>query len=132
MTDSSPGGYCNTIVAEIFSTITSPVFSELTVVLAGHAASTRQVDTLFNTLRKMNEVRPFKLAFLLEGPPPFQWEAQQLSDVLSSETAKGLLNTLGSSPSIRFREQVPLWGRLVLTVGMKGSVVLTTISSFWR
>ena len=127
MTDSSPADHLNTTVAEVFSKITSPVFSELTVILAGGAAYLRQEVKLFNTLRMMNEVRPFKLAFLLEGPSPSQREARQLEEVLRSVTAKGLLDFLDSPPSVRLREQVPLWGRLVLIVGMKSSAVLTTI-----
>ena len=119
VTDSSPADRCNTVVAEVFSTITSPVFSDLVVVVAGHANYLRQEVKLFDTLRMMNDVRPFKLVFLLEGPSPSQWEVWQLEGILKSLTAKGLLDFLNSPPSVRISERVPLWGRLVLIVGMK-------------
>jgi hypothetical protein len=51
---------------EVFLTITSPVFSELIVVLSLGAVSHLPSDVaLFETLRTMNEVRHFKLVFLL-------------------------------------------------------------------
>lgn len=130
MTDSSPADHCNTVVAEVFSTITSLVFSELIVVLAGCAAYLRWEVKLFNTLRMMSEIRPFKLAFLLEGPSPSRWEARQLVEVLESVAAKGLLDFLDSPPSVRTCEKIPLWGRLVLIVDMKSSPVLTTVFKF--
>ena len=109
------------------------MFSELAVVLAGHAVSLRQVAKLFNTLRMMNDVRPFKLVFLLEGPSPSQWEAQQQEGVLKSATAKGLLDFLDSPPSVRFCERVPPWGRFVLIVhSEKFSSAKDDFSSSWR
>ena len=89
---------------EIFSTLKSPAFSELVIVLAGHEITTLHwEDTLFKTLRKVNEFRPFKLVFLLEGP--FFGRAgvarSAVAGVLDSATAKGFLDFLHSPPTIR-------------------------------
>lgn len=52
-----------------FSSITSPVFSELVVVLAGDAlANLPQEAMLFETLHRMHELKPFLLVFSFEGP----------------------------------------------------------------
>ena len=93
----------DTTVLEVFSTITSPVFSELVIVLTGeHSSYLPQEVSVFETLRTMAQVRPFKLVFLLEVSDPLQREAQQeLVGALDSVTARGLLDFLDSSPSIR-------------------------------
>ena len=64
---------------------------------------------LFETLRKMNETRPFKLLFSFEGPcfvpkgnrrelvEP-QWEVKA---ALDSVAAEGLLDFLDSPPTLR-------------------------------
>ena len=50
----------------MFSTITSPVFSELVIIIPDHLLTyLAQEVRFFETLRKMNEVRPFKLVFFL-------------------------------------------------------------------
>ena len=57
-----------TIVMEVFSTITSPVFSELVILIRDDEAVRLLSEvTLFETLHTMNEIRPFKLVFLLIG-----------------------------------------------------------------
>ena len=89
---------------EIFSTLKSPVFSELVIVLAGHwTGDLRWEDALFKTLRKMNEFRPFKLVFLLEGPFFGREGVARLAvaEALGSATEKGFLKFLGSPPTIR-------------------------------
>ena len=59
------------IVMEVFSTITSPVFSKLAILIRGDEAVRLLSDiTLFETLHAMNEVRPFKLVIFLTPHPP--------------------------------------------------------------
>jgi hypothetical protein len=88
---------------EVFSTITSPAFFELVILIrAFRLGSVPFYVTLFETLRTMSEVRPFKLVFLLVDPDPFLWEApRKLEGVLDSVTASGLLDFLDSPPTIR-------------------------------
>jgi len=74
---------------EIFSTITSPVFSELAIVLAGSDMVYLRWKDMFKTLHAMNEVRPFKLVFLLEVPEFSQGEARRkLARALDSVAAE--------------------------------------------
>jgi len=87
---------------EVFSTITSPVFSELVIVLAGSDMVYFRWKDMFKTLCTMNEVRPFKLVFLLEVPDFSQEEARQKSArALDSVTVEGVLDFLDSPPTIR-------------------------------
>ena len=92
------GDSCASTVVEPFSTITSPVFSEVVVVLAGREIRLPQEVKLFKILRTMSEVRPFKLVFLLEGPGSHQ---RELVGTLESANAIGLLDFLDSPPIIR-------------------------------
>jgi hypothetical protein len=57
---------------------------------------------LFETLRTMNQVRPFRLVFLVAEPGPF-WEVarQRVVEALDSATARGLLKFLDSPHTIR-------------------------------
>ena len=88
---------------EVFSTIASPVFSELVIVIGGHVVTFLPRDaTLFETLRRMNEIRPFKLVFLPEAPESRQEKVRrELAEALDSVTASGLLDFLDSPPTIR-------------------------------
>ena len=91
-------------VMEMFSTITSLVFSELVITLTPADEPTRlpQEVTLFETLRKMNEVRPFKLVFLLKDVGFHQEEVpRELVDNLALVIAQGLLDFLDTPPSVR-------------------------------
>ena len=55
----------------------------------------------------MNEVRPFKLVFLLLVPDLLQGEAQRkLAEILDSAVAKGFLDFLDFPPTIRV-ERLP-------------------------
>ena len=87
---------------DVFSTITSPVFSEVVIVLWGYEiASLPSQVALFQTLRMMNEVRSFKLVFLAEVPGfCLDEERQELAGALGSVIAKGLLGFLESPPDI--------------------------------
>lgn len=100
----------DTITMEVFSTITSPVFSEL-IFVVWHDQFTRLLSdpTLFETLRTMNEVRPFELVFLLQLPHPLSRDGRRRFE-LSLETiiAKGLLDFLDSPPVIRIVQPYPL------------------------
>jgi hypothetical protein len=96
---------------EVFSTIASPVFSELVMIIEvnmdHHSAS--QVG-LFETLRKMSGVRSFKLVFLLVGPEPLLGEVRRkLADTLDLVTARGLLDFLDSPPTIRSERYRKQW-----------------------
>lgn len=72
------------------------------IVLTGRVACLRYEVRIFETLRMMNETRPFELVFSLEAPPFSLPEARRtLEDVLEWATANGLLNFLDSPPSIR-------------------------------
>jgi hypothetical protein len=87
----------------IFSTITSPVFSELVIIIKSDGVARLPLEVeLFETLRTMNGVRPFKLVFLLADPDFSQEETrQELAGALDSVTARGLLDFLGSPPTFR-------------------------------
>jgi len=86
---------------EIFSTIASPALPELVIIHTGATIHLLpRVVELYKTLRKMNEVRPFKLVFLLEAEDI--WVARRnLEGILDSAAAKGLLDFLDSPPTIR-------------------------------
>jgi len=88
---------------EVFSTITSPVFFELVIVLAGSDMVYSRWKYMFETLRAMSEVRPFVLVFLLEVPDFSQGEEsrRKLARALDLVTAEGLLDFLDSPPTIR-------------------------------
>jgi len=86
---------------ELFSTITSPAFSELAIFIgAGMAIHLPQAVVLFKTLGKMNEVRSFKLVFLLDSSK--EEVRQRLMGALDLVTAKGLLDFLDSPPTTRW------------------------------
>jgi len=95
---------------KVFSTVASPVFSELVIVLGGYNAITqlpREV-TLFETLRKMSELRPFKLAFSLVVLDPARVEPlRKFAADLDLVAANGLLSFLDSSPTIRVVRSPP-------------------------
>jgi len=88
---------------EVFSTITSPTFSELVIVIGPRQSSHVHRDvSMFEMLRAMNEVRPFKLVFSLEVSDLARPGARlDLARGLEFVTAKGLLNFLDSPPTIR-------------------------------
>jgi hypothetical protein len=79
------------------------VFSELVIAVEAEAVTCLPSEARFlEALRTMNEVRPFKLVFLLMARAPSQEEARlELKGALDSATAKGLLDFLDSPPAIR-------------------------------
>jgi hypothetical protein len=90
-------------VMGIFATITSPAFSELVIIIeaVGVARLPSEVK-LFETLRTMNGVRPFKLVFMLVVPDSSREETRrELAGALDSVTARGLLDFLGSPATFR-------------------------------
>ena len=100
----------DTVLMEVFSTITSSVFSDLIFVL-WHDQFTRLLsdDTLFLTLRTMTEVRPFKLAFLLQVPHlPSREGRRKFEATLESVITEGLLDFLDSPPTICVVQPCPL------------------------
>ena len=93
----------HTAVMEVFSTITSPVFSELVIIIGAKAVTYLPSDVLlFETLRTMNKIRPFKLVFLLADPDLF-WGSvrRKLRRALDCATTGGHLDFLDSPPTIR-------------------------------
>ena len=104
------GDHRHAIVADVFSTITSPTFSELVIVLTDDVACPHWGATLFRTLRTMNEVRPFKLVFSLEVSSSHQWQIRrEFAGALSLVAAKGLLEFLDTPPTIRVRPRRRGW-----------------------
>lgn len=92
-----------------FSTITSPVFSELVVVLWEHGIASLPSDVvLFETLRIMNEIKPFKLVFLVEVVGLYQEEERrELTKALDSVMGRGLLDFLDSPPDTLITARTP-------------------------
>ena len=88
------------VVVKPFLTITSPVFSELVIIHTGISIYLPQEVTLFETLRKMNEVRHFKLVFSVEAEDE-RGARRELAVALDSAAAKRLLDFLNSPPTIR-------------------------------
>jgi len=96
-----------------FSTITSPAFFELVIVIADYVAYFPKSVAFFETLRTMNEVRPFKLVFSFEvsGSPQgkVRWK---LVEAMEMATAKGTFDFLDSPPTVRIaRSRHYGWGR---------------------
>ena len=87
---------------QIFSTIASPVFSELVIFIGpGAVTDSPWGDPFFETLRTMNGVRSFKLVFFLVAPDLLREEARRkLEGAIDSVTARGLLDFLDSPPTI--------------------------------
>ena len=86
---------------EVFSTITSPVFSELIIVFVDHVAYFCQNTTFFNALHAMNEVRPFNSVFLFEVSDPPRWRVLQGSaEALELMVATGTFDFLSSPPTV--------------------------------
>ena len=100
---------------EVFSTITSPVFSELVLIIGEDDITDLPSDmALLETLRMMNEVRPFRLVFLFpvldEFWRGFQWERRrELEEALDSVIAGGSFDFLNSPPSISEHDLSALW-----------------------
>ena len=101
------------MVMEVFSTITSPVFSELVILIWGDTAArlTSEVK-LFETLHAMNTVKPFKLVFFLMDPDSSLVEARrELAEALDSVIARGLFDFFDSPPTFRCEgHRRGLWG----------------------
>jgi len=88
------------VVMEAFSTIASPVFSELVIVYPDFAINNLPRQVLFEMLRKMDKIRRFKLVFLVETKDE-RGARRELAAALDSIAAEGLLDFLDSPPTIR-------------------------------
>jgi len=94
---------------DVFSTITSPVFSELVIVLEryeidGLLSDVELFELLDETLGRMNEVRPFTLVFLVKAEESYCRQTdvlERLEDAIILATATGLFNFLDSQPVVR-------------------------------
>ena len=80
----------------------TPVFSELIMFVRASGVTRASFDiALSETLRAMNQVRPFRLVFLPVTPDPLLGEARQkLEGAFDSVTARCLLDCLDSPPII--------------------------------
>ena len=110
-----PRAHRDIAVVEVFSTIVSPVFSELVIILQGGdvADLPLYLKAFFETLRSMNEARPFELAFLVEDFSPRPEEArheeirQDFAEALLWINREGLLDFLESPPNIQINPRTP-------------------------
>ena len=98
------------MVVEIFSTIASPVFSELVIVLERGLAY--RVPLLEEMLRKLHEARPFKLVLLIEASGPRQERLlRESAKALDFGTANGFYDFLNSPPTLRVAQpRYSRWG----------------------
>ena len=76
------------------------MFSDLVIAIASYETRLPWAVPLFVELRAMNEVRPFKLVFLLETLG-YSEARRELEEALDTVTALGLLDFLDSPPTIR-------------------------------
>lgn len=76
------------------------MFSDLIIAVARYETRLPWAVPLFVELRAMNEIRRFKLVFLLETLGCLEAQ-KELVEVLDSVTALGLLDFLDSPPTIR-------------------------------
>jgi len=87
---------------ELFSAIRSPVFSELVIVIEGRSVNYLPLKVkLFETLRDMHKVRPFKLVFLLDTLDSHERVRWELERTLGLLTTNGVFGFLDSPPTIR-------------------------------
>ena len=95
---------------EVFSTITSPVFSQLTfVVWYDQFVQLLSDAVLFETLYTMHKVQPFKLDFLVQLPHPPSREGRQGFELALGElTEGGGFDFLDSPPTVRLVQPYPL------------------------
>lgn len=86
---------------QVFSTIKSPVFSELAVVVTSDTVTNLPWDLMFfKTLHRMNEIRPFKLEFLPDASDSHREKLRRmLEGALNLATAQGFLNLSSPYPS---------------------------------
>ena len=97
-----PGDHHHGFVLEVFSTITSPAFSELVIEISETGVTYLPQDTmLFETLCKMYEVRPFQLVFFYPRVWDFLERRRELEEALDLVAAKGSLDFFDSPPTIR-------------------------------
>jgi len=88
---------------DIFSTIRSRVFSELVVIVRDDSIARLPLDiTLFETLHTMNEVRPFKLVFLVRVLGSAQVAQRKLAEALDQVDEQGFLDFLDFPPTVRW------------------------------
>ena len=89
---------------EVFSTIRSPSFSEVVIILAGddvfEVYDIPSNAMLFQILCAMHRLRPFNLVFLLLAHRFKKTLRRRLVEGLSLATAKGFLDFLDSPPAI--------------------------------
>lgn len=88
---------------DILSTITSPVFSDLVIIFEDKAARYVHLlyHTLFSMVRRMYEVRPFRLVFRLEiRGGDHEETARMLKECIDAQVVRGELWFLPCPPVI--------------------------------
>lgn len=103
------------VIVEVFSTITSPVFSELVIVLRSDLFIRFLLDPMsFDVLRMMHKVRPFKLVFLLHIYSPPNGGEWMFERAFEPASKRGLFNFLDSPPVVRSAKIPVVGGKLGL------------------
>jgi len=98
------------VIMDVFSTIKSPVFSELVVVLRSDLFTRFLLDPMsFDVLRTMYKVRPFKLVFLLHIYSPPNGGEWMFERAFAPAFKRGLFNFLDSPPVVR-SAKIPIVG----------------------
>ena len=116
LTDS---GYAMGFLEDLLSTITSPVFSDVVIILQDIIVHRDiPLNALFRAVRDMCEVKPFRLVFRL-GKLPLDGEGnrEKLKGLIEAEAAKGGLGPLLHPPVI-----VP-YTRVTWSVGSDGHLL---------
>lgn len=90
-------------LGDLFSTITSPVFSDLVIVLQSDCVSIynrRFRQVLFGLLRGMYEVKPFRLIFCLESQKVQDHTMAEFKREIDAEVVEGGLDFLPCPPVV--------------------------------
>ena len=102
LTNTDSCGYGMRFLGELLSTVTSPVFSYVVILIRDDINNTHFLRySLFSAVRDMSEVRPFRLVFRL-GKLPLDGEGnrERLKGLIEAEVAKGGLGPLPRPPVI--------------------------------
>ena len=103
------------VMVEVFSTITSPAFSELVIVLRSDRFLRLLLDlTSFEVLRMVHRIRPFKLVFLLYIYHLPHGDERVFERALETASAGGHFNFLDSPPAVRSAKIPVVGGKLGL------------------
>ena len=77
-------------IRDLLSTVTSPVFSEVVIILQAGVVDDLNIHTLFPAVQYMSEARPFRLVFWLEKlRRDGEYDMERLKEMISVEAAEG-------------------------------------------